>query len=937
MPQFQGVAGQYRFAALKRTAQTLLAALVALSVALSVAVIGVPAAVADTAPVDPADPATPVTVSADALPTVQIDGVVWQQVVVGNTVYAAGSFSTARPAGAAPGTNTVVRNNILAYDIRTGALIDSFAPSLNAQALSIAASPDGKRIYVGGTFTEVNGASVWRVAALDAATGRLLTNFVPKVAASVRAIVATDDTVYMGGAFTAVGEVPRSRLAAFNVSDGSLKSWAPEANSGLVAALALSPDRTKMVIGGSFTMLNGSSKPGFGLGAVDAVTGQMLALPVNDIVRNADTASGSGSITSLSSNETNVYGSGFTFGRSSTLEGIFSVRWADLSTEWIEDCHGDTYSAFPIGDVVYAAGHSHYCGNIGGFPQEAPWDYHRAIAFSKSATGTITDEAHGYTNFQGNPSPSLLNWFPYILDGTYTGQHQGPWSVTGNSQYVVMGGEFPIVNGAAQQGLVRFAAKGLAPNKRGPKLSGSLFNPTLTSTGTGTVRVRWQANWDEDNKNLTYQVLRDTIPVYTTKQESTFWDRPGMTFVDKGLVAGRQYGYRISATDPMGNVVKSDTVTVTAASTNPVISTYQKTVQADSPANYWRLGEGTGPTGFDAVGPDDVTGLAGVSFAVGGALGGDTDTAVRLNGTTSGIISDPTLAKRPNTFSTEAWIRTTTTVGGGIIGFGNAAKTPSDDVDRQVYMDNRGRILFGVAPKGVKRTIISTASYNDGNWHHIVATLGANGMTLYIDGAAISSRADTTAGESFDGYWRVGGDNLSGWSSRPSSRYFLGDVDEVAIYPTALTSEAVARHYAVGVSGQAQNVPPVAAFTASVAGLGVSVDGSGSSDSDGTLASYAWDFGDGGTGTGATATHTYAQAGTFPVKLTVTDNAGATNTVSHDVTAVQPPANVPPVAAFTASVAGLGVSVDGSGSSDSDGTLASYAWDFGDGGTGSGA
>ncbi|WP_230854388.1 PKD domain-containing protein, partial [Arthrobacter terrae] len=133
------------------------------------------------------------------------------------------------------------------------------------------------------------------------------------------------------------------------------------------------------------------------------------------------------------------------------------------------------------------------------------------------------------------------------------------------------------------------------------------------------------------------------------------------------------------------------------------------------------------------------------------------------------------------------------------------------------------------------------------------------------------------------------------------------------------------------------NVPPVAAFTASVAGLGVSVDGSGSSDSDGTLASYAWDFGDGGTGSGATATHTYAQAGTFPVKLTVTDNAGATNTVSHNVVTVASPGNVPPVAAFTASVAGLGVSVDGSGSSDSDGTLASYAWDFGDGGTGSGA
>ncbi|MFF1574830.1 hypothetical protein ACFVWR_18985, partial [Leifsonia sp. NPDC058292] len=46
-------------------------------------------AVADTAPTDPTNPATPPTVSADALPTTQIDGVAWAQVVVGNTVYVA--------------------------------------------------------------------------------------------------------------------------------------------------------------------------------------------------------------------------------------------------------------------------------------------------------------------------------------------------------------------------------------------------------------------------------------------------------------------------------------------------------------------------------------------------------------------------------------------------------------------------------------------------------------------------------------------------------------------------------------------------------------------------------------------------------------------------------------------------------------------------------
>ena len=63
-------------------------------------------AAADTVPISPT---IPETVSADALPTVQINGVVWDQVIVGNRVYATGQFSQARPAGAAPGTNETPR------------------------------------------------------------------------------------------------------------------------------------------------------------------------------------------------------------------------------------------------------------------------------------------------------------------------------------------------------------------------------------------------------------------------------------------------------------------------------------------------------------------------------------------------------------------------------------------------------------------------------------------------------------------------------------------------------------------------------------------------------------------------------------------------------------------------------------------------------------
>jgi PKD repeat protein len=129
------------------------------------------------------------------------------------------------------------------------------------------------------------------------------------------------------------------------------------------------------------------------------------------------------------------------------------------------------------------------------------------------------------------------------------------------------------------------------------------------------------------------------------------------------------------------------------------------------------------------------------------------------------------------------------------------------------------------------------------------------------------------------------------------------------------------------------NVEPVASFTSQVSGLSVSVDAAGSSDSDGTVASYVWDFGDGSAPvSGAQASRVYAEAGTYTVRLTVTDDDGATATTTRSVTVTAPPAgNVEPVASFTSQVSGLSVSLDAAGSSDSDGTVASYAWDFGDG------
>ncbi len=202
-------------------------------------------ALADTAPVPPV---TQTTVSADALPTVQMDGVAWAQVVVGNRVYVTGKFSQARPAGSAAGTNQTARSNILAYDLTTGALISSWAPSLNAQGLAIAASADGTRIYVAGDFTSVSGVARSRIVALDATTGAVLTGFNASVNSQARALAVVGSTVYAGGGFTTAGGQPRQRLAAFNGTTGAVLAWAPTVDQAVMALTAV-PAANEVIAG----------------------------------------------------------------------------------------------------------------------------------------------------------------------------------------------------------------------------------------------------------------------------------------------------------------------------------------------------------------------------------------------------------------------------------------------------------------------------------------------------------------------------------------------------------------------------------------------------------------------------------------------------------------------------------------------------------------
>ena len=327
----------------------------------------------------------------------------------------------------------------------------------------------------------------------------------------------------------------------------------------------------------------------------------------------------------------------------------------------------------------------------------------------------------------------------YIANVVLSGLNQGPWHVTGNSQYVLMGGEFRRANGVGQQGLVRYAVPSIAPNDQGPVLTGAKIDLTVGSYQTGTARIRWTANHDRDNENLTYTLIRNSnqvSPVFEEVQASTFWERPAMGFIDRGLTPGVEYRYRLKVTDPFGNFVWSDTQYVTITADTGSSSEYVDDVLALDPSYYWRLGEPGGTKAIDWAGWSDANVGAGVTRGAAGAILGDADTATFFNGSPESIAVSPMSEQPSDTFTVETWINTTSTSGGKILGFGNNPTGNSNSYDRQVYMDAAGRVNFGVYT-GSTKVLQSAKPYNDTQWHHVVASMGSNGMELFLDGVRV--------------------------------------------------------------------------------------------------------------------------------------------------------------------------------------------------------
>lgn len=115
----------------------------------------------------------------------------------------------------------------------------------------------------------------------------------------------------------------------------------------------------------------------------------------------------------------------------------------------------------------------------------------------------------------------------------------------------------------------------------------------------------------------------------------------------------------------------------------------------------------------------------------------------------------------------------------------------------------------------------------------------------------------------------VSGGSYGGLTATTNTASSYADMWTIALMPTG---------------GPPANASPTAAFTSSCTGLSCTFDGTASFDTDGTIASYAWDFGDTHSGTGPSTSHSYAAGGGYPITLTVTDDDGATDSITRQVT-----------------------------------------------------
>ena len=219
---------------------------------------------------------------------------------------------------------------------------------------------------------------------------------------------------------------------------------------------------------------------------------------------------------------------------------------------------------------------------------------------------------------------------------------------------------------------------------------------------------------------------------------------------------------------------------------------YKQAILADNPIVYLRLGDGVGTVAKAKAGSDGVYSVGGVVQGAAGAVAGG-DTAVTFTDG-SGRLTISADAGFPGSapFSVELWAKPSA-----------SSNTPIgmivDDTD---WNDRTGwDMLAGTNSVGLERWMPTEAgsggsvaigdAISAGVWHHLVGTFDGANQRFYVDGALVATSGGIALPDHI-GTLTIG---HQGCACGGSNAY-VGDVDEFAIYGTALTSAQITAHFA---------------------------------------------------------------------------------------------------------------------------------------------
>jgi hypothetical protein len=485
----------------------------------------------------------------------QANATVWKMAYANGDIWMVGDFTSLRPPGAALGTSEQPANYFAALNAASGAP----DPSINASHIFstasgpipltnaiVAASPDGKTIYVGGKFTQVDGLNRSHIAAFSATDGHLLP-WSPNVGGKVSAIATFGNVVYIGGAFGKVGSTTvGAHLAALNANSGSVLKWGPgngPSTNDLVDALAVSADGSQVIAGGYFDRVNGLAESAdhhtkyqkaviLG-GFAHAHSGVPEAMPANANVPLRPVGV-NGHVCNSHVKDIVVSGAAAYFADEGTGGGCFDGTWAitlpNGGLKWLNQCQGATQTIAVIGSYLYTGSHAHDCqsdnrnGDHDNFPQ-------------LKGNGSRHLLSHRISNGFLGP------WYPLAN----AGPNLGPRAMATDGTQLYVGGDFTSINHRPQQGIVRFTR---TSDARTPQP----HRPAVVAGKLGQMVVTVKPPLDIDNPDLTMELFRNggSTPVAKARVHSLFWRQPTVHLVDSHAVPGTKVSYRVRAVATFG-------------------------------------------------------------------------------------------------------------------------------------------------------------------------------------------------------------------------------------------------------------------------------------------------------------------------------------------------------------------------------------------------